>query len=152
MHTDRGTSVMVGVSDATFELVRGFYVPYSDGVDMVTPVVTRAMTTIAELRRTGPTPDTETADDQAAEQVDHLANIHDALRGERRVRTQVVLTRLAELNPAIYEGWTFQDLSAALADYDIEPVKSGGVKVVRATDVTHALTYRDRRRATEGDG
>ena len=152
MHTDRGTSVMVGVSDATFELVRGFYVPYSDGVDMVTPVVTRAMATIAELRRTGPTPDTETGDDQAAEQIDHLANIHDALRGERRVRTQVVLTRLAELNPAIYEGWTFQDLSAALADYDIEPVKSGGVKVVRATDVTHALTHRDRRRATEGDG
>jgi S-DNA-T family DNA segregation ATPase FtsK/SpoIIIE len=152
MHTDRGTSVMVGVSDATFELVRGFYVPYSDGVDMVTPVVTRAMATIAELRRTGPTPDTETADDPEAEQVDHLANIHDALRGERRVRTQVVLTRLAELNPAIYEGWTFSDLSAALADYDIEPVKSGGVKVVRATDVTHALTYRDRRRATEGDG
>jgi len=68
------------------------------------------------------------------------------------VRTQVVLTRLAELNPAIYEGWTFSDLSAALADYDIEPVKSGGVKVVRATDVTHAVTYRDRRRATEGDG
>jgi S-DNA-T family DNA segregation ATPase FtsK/SpoIIIE len=152
MHTDRGTSVMVGVSDATFELVRGFYVPYSDGVDMVTPVVTRAMATIAELRRTGPTPDTETVDDQAAEQVDHLANIHDALRGERRVRTQVVLTRLAELNPAIYEGWTFSDLSAALADYDIEPVKSGGVKVVRATDVTHALTYRDRSRNTEGDG
>ena len=152
MHTDRGTSVMVGVSDATFELVRGFYVPYADGVDMVTPVVTRAMATIAELRRTGPTPGDTDRDDQAAEQIDHLANIHDALRGERRVRTQVVLTRLAELNPAIYEGWTFSDLSAALADYDIEPVKSGGVKVVRATDVTHALTYRDRRRATEGDG
>lgn len=152
MHTDRGTSVMVGVSDATFELVRGFYVPYSDGVDMVTPVVTRAMATIAELRRTGPTPGDTDREDQAAEQVDHLANIHDALRGERRVRTQVVLTRLAELNPAIYEGWTFSDLSAALADFDIEPVKSGGVKVVRATDVTHALTHRDRRRATEGDG
>jgi S-DNA-T family DNA segregation ATPase FtsK/SpoIIIE len=53
MHTDQGTSVMVGVSDATFELVRGFYVPYSDGVDMVTPVVARAMTAIDQLRRTG---------------------------------------------------------------------------------------------------
>lgn len=150
MHTDRGTSVMVGVSDATFELVRGFYVPYSDGVDMVTPVVTRAMAAIAELRRTGPTTDTETADEQA-EQVDHLVNIHQTLRGERRVRTQVVLTRLAELHPATYEGWTFSDLTTALADYDIEPVKSGGVKVVRAADVTQALTYRDRRYNTEGD-
>lgn len=151
MHTDRGTSVMVGVSDTTFELVRGFYVPYADGVDMVTPVVTRAMTAIGQLRRTGPTADTKD-DDELTEAVDHLADIHQALRGERRVRTLVVLTRLAELNPAVYEGWTFQDLSAALADYDIEPVKSGGVKVVRATDVTHALTYRDRQRDTESDG
>ena len=149
MHADRGTSVMVGVSDATFELVRGFYVPYSDGVDMVTPVVTRAMTAIDQLRRTGgPTP----GDDDQDYEADHLANVQVALRGERRVRTQVVLTRLAELNPAVYEGWTFQDLSAALADYDIEPVKSGGVKVVRATDVTHALAYRDRLHDTKGDG
>ncbi|MBV9012158.1 MAG: hypothetical protein JO272_08915 [Pseudonocardiales bacterium] len=149
MHTDRGTSVMVGVSDATFELVRGFYVPYSDGVDMVTPVVTRAMAAITELRRTGEPTTDQNEDDEAA---DHLADIHQALRGERRVRTQVVLTRLAELNPRVYEGWSFQDLSAALADYDIEPVKSGGVKVIRATDVTHALTDRDRRRTTKGDG
>ena len=125
--------------------------PYADGVDMLTPVVTRAMTTIGELRRTGPITDTKD-DDELTEAVDYLADIHQALRGERRVRTLVVLTRLAELNPAVYEGWTFQDLSAALADYDIEPVKSGGVKVVRATDVTHALTYRDRHRDTEGDG
>ncbi|MBV9650077.1 MAG: hypothetical protein JO296_08060 [Pseudonocardiales bacterium] len=150
MHTDRGTSVMVGVSDATFELVRGFYVPYADGVDMVTPVIARAMAAITELRHTGDATDQHDQDD-GAEQVDHLANIHTALRGERRVRTQVVLTRLAELNPSVYEGWTFQDLSAALADYDIEPVKSGGVKVVRATDVAHALNYRDRRHATDSD-
>jgi len=147
MHTDRGTSVMVGVSDATFELVRGFYVPYADGVDMVTPVIARAMTAITELRHTGPT----TNDDGEGEPVDHLANIHTALRGEQRVRTQVVLSRLAELNPGVYEGWSFQDLSAALGEYDIEPVKSGGVKVVRAADVAHALTYRDRRPATERD-
>jgi S-DNA-T family DNA segregation ATPase FtsK/SpoIIIE len=151
MHTDRGTSVMVGVSDATFELVRGFYVPYADGVDMVTPVVTRAMTTIDQLRCTGPTTETDNQQ-QAAEAIDHLADIQEVLRRERRVRTQVVLTRLAELNPAVYEGWTFQNLSAALADYNIEPIKSGGVKVIRATDVTHALTYYDRHGNTQRDG
>jgi S-DNA-T family DNA segregation ATPase FtsK/SpoIIIE len=43
MHTDRGTCVAVGVSDATFELINTFYVPYADGIDLVTPVVTRAM-------------------------------------------------------------------------------------------------------------
>lgn len=54
-----------------------------------------------------------------------------------------------ELHPAIYERWTFQDLTAALAEYQIEPVKSGGVKVVRATDITHALTHRDYENDTE---
>jgi S-DNA-T family DNA segregation ATPase FtsK/SpoIIIE len=104
------------------------------------------------LRRTGGPSTGDDDQDDRTDQVDHLADIQVALRGERRVRTQVVLTRLAELNPAIYEGWTFQDLSAALGNYDIEPVKSGGVKVIRATDVMHALTYRDRRRSAEGDG
>jgi S-DNA-T family DNA segregation ATPase FtsK/SpoIIIE len=150
MHTDRGTCVAVGVSDATFELLNTFYVPYADGVDMVTPVVTRAMAAIDELRRTGK-PTTDQDDHDEAEETDHLANIDEVLRGERRVRTQVVLTRLAELHPAIYEGWTFQDLTAALAKYHIEPVKSGGVKVVRAADITHALTQRDREDDTESD-
>jgi S-DNA-T family DNA segregation ATPase FtsK/SpoIIIE len=30
MHTDRGTCVAVGVSDATFELINTFYVSYAD--------------------------------------------------------------------------------------------------------------------------
>ncbi|MFN2495400.1 MAG: hypothetical protein ABR608_05780 [Pseudonocardiaceae bacterium] len=68
-----------------------------------------------------------------------------ALRGERRVRTQVVLARLAELNPGQYEDWTFQTLAAVLAEDGIEIGKSDGVKVVRAEDVTRALTERDRR-------
>lgn len=37
MHTDRGTCVAVGVSDATFELLNTFYVPYADGIDLITP-------------------------------------------------------------------------------------------------------------------
>jgi S-DNA-T family DNA segregation ATPase FtsK/SpoIIIE len=105
---------------------------------------------IDELRRTG---DLITGDDDQDEtkEIDHLANIDEVVRGERRVRAQVVLTRLAELHPAIYEGWTFTDLTAALAECGIEPVKSGGVKVIRAADVTHALTHRHRKRDTESD-
>jgi S-DNA-T family DNA segregation ATPase FtsK/SpoIIIE len=148
MHTDRGTCVAVGVSNATFELINTFYVPYADGIDLVTPVVTRAMAAITELRRTG-NPITGN-DDHEAEKIDHLANIDEVLRGERRVRTQVILTRLAELRPALYEGWTFSDLTAALAEYGIESVKSGGVKVIRAADVTHALIRRDREDGSGG--
>lgn len=139
MKTDRGTSVAVGVTDATFELLRWFYVPFGDGLDLVTPVITRAMGEIGELRRTG-----VAAEVEAPAEVDHLADIADVLRGERRVRTQVVLARLAELNPAEYEDWTFQTLAAALDEDGIEVAKSGGVKVVRSDDITTALTERDR--------
>jgi S-DNA-T family DNA segregation ATPase FtsK/SpoIIIE len=53
MKTDRGTCVAVGVTDATFELVSTFYVPLEDGTDQVTPVITRAMANVDQLRRTG---------------------------------------------------------------------------------------------------
>ena len=152
MNTDRGTCVAVGVSDATFELLNTFHVPYADGIDMITPVVTRAMAAINELHRTGqPTTD---QDHHEAGEIDHLTNIDQALRGERRVRTQVVLSRLAELDPATYEGWSFHDLTTTLARHGIKPVKSRGVKSVRAADITHALTHRDResRKVTTGKG
>lgn len=74
--------------------------------------------------------------------VDHLANIADAMRGERRVRTQVVLARLAGHNHHEYEHWTFQHLRAALADHGISVVKTGGVKVIRAEDITGAMKAR----------
>jgi DNA segregation ATPase FtsK/SpoIIIE, S-DNA-T family len=142
MNTDRGTCVAVGVSDATFELLNTFHVPYTDGVDMITPVVTRAMAAITELRRTGqPTTSDKGHDHDGPAEVDHLTNIHQALRGERRVRTQVVLSRLAELDPATYEGWGFHDLTTALARHGIKPIKSRGIKSIRATDITHALTH-----------
>jgi DNA segregation ATPase FtsK/SpoIIIE, S-DNA-T family len=149
MKTDRGTCVAVGVTDATFELVNAFYVPLEDGIDLVTPVIARAMTEINELRRTGPTPE-DTAD--GPEPVDHLADIAEVLSKQRRVLTRVVLTRLAELNPSQYEGWTFTDLKTALAEHGIEPIKSDGVMVIRAEDITTALTDRDQCTDNTGDG
>ena len=152
MNTDRGTCVAVGVSDATFELINTFHVPYADGVDMVTPVVTRAMAAIDALRRTGqPTPSDNDPDQDAPADIDHLTNIHQVLRGERRVRTQVVLSRLAELDPATYEGWGFHDLTTTLARHHVKPVKSRGVKSIRAADITHALTHRAHHTTTDGD-
>jgi DNA segregation ATPase FtsK/SpoIIIE, S-DNA-T family len=147
-NVDRGTSVTVGLTAASFELVNGFYVPFDDGIDMVTPVVKRAMANIDQLRRTGPTPD----DEDGPEPVDHLADIAAVLEGQRRVLTRVVLTRLAELNPREYEGWTFTDLKAALAEHGIEPIKSEGVMVVRADDISTALTERNHNATSEGDG
>ena len=141
MKTDRGTCVAVGLTDATFELVRTFYIPFEDELDDVTPVITRALhqlrDTGRELPATGQQPAVEAA------LVDHLTNIADAMRGEHRVRTQVILARLAEHHPAEYEHWTFHHLRATLADHDIHVTKSGGLKVIRAEDITTALTRRE---------
>jgi len=95
----------------------------------------------------GPTPDQT---DDTPTPVDPLRDIATVLGQARRVLTRVVLTRLAELNPAEYEGWTFTDLKAALAVYGIEPVKSDGLMVIRAEDITTALTERDQ--DTDGSG
>jgi S-DNA-T family DNA segregation ATPase FtsK/SpoIIIE len=139
---DRGTAVTTGMSTNRFELVNTFYVPFDEDRDEITPVIARAMALLAEHGRTVTTTDTIPNADQEPV-VDHLSDIRTVLRGEKRVRTQVVLARLAELNPTEYEDWTFQDLAAALAEYDIEPAKSQGVKVIRTDDINQALTERD---------
>ncbi|WP_336158577.1 hypothetical protein [Amycolatopsis sp. VC5-11] len=142
INTDRGTCVAVGITDETFELVRTFYVPFEDGVDEVTSVIARAVAVIEEAGRT--VESTAQSEIEAAPAVDHLADIDAVLEGERRVRTQVVLTRLARRNPGEYDGWTFRDLTAALAVFGIAPAKSDGNKVVRAEDVASAFADRDR--------
>jgi DNA segregation ATPase FtsK/SpoIIIE, S-DNA-T family len=148
MKTDRGTCVAVGVTDATFELVNTFYLPLDDGIDMVTPVITRAMAEITQLRRTGVTPESP---EDAPVPVDHLADIALVLGTDRRLRTQTVLTRLAEHNPEHYEGWTFTTLKTTLDEWGVAPVKSDGVMVIRAEDITQALTDRDHDTTDPGD-
>jgi S-DNA-T family DNA segregation ATPase FtsK/SpoIIIE len=147
---DRGTCV-VNHSFSTntqYTVVRTHYVsahdPETHIPDQITPIITRALHLMTKHHRTvHPAPEDTT--DQPMP-VDHLANIHRALRGERRVRTQVVLTRLAELHPSTYEGWSSSDLKAALAAEGIEIGKSHGHSVIRAEDIIHALTHRDRNR------
>lgn len=73
---------------------------------------------------------------------DHLADVEECMYGEERVRTQVILTRLAEVDRAYYEGWSFQDLAAALGEYGIQARKSNHM-FVYAEDVRRAITLRD---------
>jgi len=150
MKTDRGTCVAVGVTDATFELVNTFYIPLEDGIDMVTPVITRAMAEITELGRTGPTPDTA-PDHDGSGLVDPLADIAHVLGTEARLRTQMVLTRLAEHNPDHYEGWTFTYLTTTPENYGIAPVNSHVVIVITPDDITHTFTERHQHTSTDSD-
>ncbi len=139
MTTDRGTCVAVGVTDNVFELVRTFYVPFEDGTDDVTPVIARAMATITETGRAITAPERAQIEPPPA---DHLADIAAVLRGEARVRTQVVLARLIEHDAAEYEGWNLTTLAATLADHEVTAGKSDGVMVIRAADIARALTNR----------
>jgi S-DNA-T family DNA segregation ATPase FtsK/SpoIIIE len=140
--TDRGTCVTVGLTDATFELVRTFYIPFEDGIDEVSPVIARAM---AYVDDTGRSIESTARLELQAAPVDHLGDLIAVVDGEPRVRTQVVLARLAERNPDEYEQWSFTDLGAALAEHDVEPHKSHGVMVIRAADLVAALARRDHR-------
>ena len=125
-----------------FELVNTFYIAFDEDRDEVTPVITRAMALLDEHGRSLPISELK-SEDNAEPEPDHLADIHVVTRGEMRVRTQIVLRRLAELNPDEYADWSFQDLAEALATGGITARKSDGVMVVRAVDVARALTERD---------
>lgn len=146
-NTDRGTCVVnTGFGTNTkYTVVRTHYVsaqdPETHTPDQVTPIITRAMDLLTKQGRTIHTALEHTTTEPVP--VDHLADIHQVLRGEHRVRTQVVLTRLAELNPTTYEGWSFSDLKTALAHQGIEIAKSHGHSVVRADNITQAITQRN---------
>ncbi len=149
MKTDRGTCVAVGVSDATFELVRTFYVPFEDGIDDVSPVIARAIAIISENGRAIAAPDRAAIE---AAPVDHLADIAAVLRDERHVRTRLVLARLIERNPAEYEGWTARDLLALLREHDVGPRKlHGGHMYLVAEDLDRAITRRAQEDETGGE-
>jgi S-DNA-T family DNA segregation ATPase FtsK/SpoIIIE len=144
---DRGTAVTIGLTANQFELVSGFYVAYDEDRDDVTPVITRAM---ALLDGAGvPASDGPDPEQEIEPAVDHLADIYAVLRGEARVRTQIVLARLAERNPGEYEDWTFQNLAEVLAVHGLAARKSDGVKVVRVADVARVL--HERAEDCEGD-
>jgi S-DNA-T family DNA segregation ATPase FtsK/SpoIIIE len=148
INADRGTCVAVGVTDEVFELVRTFYVPFEDGTDDVTPVIARSLALLTE----GTTITATTEPENAPAVTDPLADIAAVIKeGERRVRTQTVLTRLAALHPDTYEGWAFADLAAVLARHGVAIIKSHGNKVIRAEDIATVVTQHNNPADNQGD-
>lgn len=91
----------------------------------------------AKARRAGV--ETQTAADEPAEDVDHLADVLDALGEGKRIQTQEVLRRLISKNPHAYDGWELHDLTRVLREAGAEPKatradngKTGVVCVSRA--------------------
>ncbi|GGS61405.1 FtsK/SpoIIIE domain-containing protein [Actinokineospora fastidiosa] len=138
---DIGTAMVRGIM-AKPGLLRSFYLRKGDGIDEVTPVVERALA----LRADQPAPADDEGDQAAA--VDFLADLAHVLGGEKRMRTVLVLRALTEHNPAHYGDWTTKTFAAALEDIDVPIRRSDGQSVIRADDITTAITERDQ----PGDG
>lgn len=141
---DVGTAMAAGFAPRP-GLIRTHHLRKDATIDQLTPIVTRAL---EPWQRSAPRA-VET--DRLGDERDLLADVATVLRREPRVRTAIVLSRLAELDPATYEGWSFQDLAAALAEYGIEAGKSDGNKVIRTRDITQALTDRGTNDLPESD-
>jgi S-DNA-T family DNA segregation ATPase FtsK/SpoIIIE len=141
---DIGTAMASGFA-ARPGLLRTHHIRKQKGVDEITPIVQRALDERTDAHLSTP-PALNPADE-----VDHLADIREVLGTDKRLRTQQVIGRLEMLRPSEYEGWTFSDLTSALAEYGITPVKSNGVMNVRADDITNAITERDENGDVEDD-
>ena len=134
---DVGTAMVRGIM-AKPGLLRSFYLRKDDTVDEVTPVVERALALRDDAGITAVA---------AAEQPqvrDYLADISEAMRAERRVRTAIVLARLMELDRS-YEDMSSQDFAQLLATdvVGLKIHKSGGNSVLRLEEVIGRLAERD---------
>ncbi|SMC99048.1 hypothetical protein [Kibdelosporangium aridum] len=116
-------------------LLRCFYVPQADAHR----VTERAM----QLRDQAQIATTVRAAITAGDAHDPLDDIAAVLGEERKMRTQEVLQRLTERDRARYADWTFEKLTAFLADHEAAPYKTGGVMHVRADLIHDAVTRRD---------
>ncbi|SES20665.1 FtsK/SpoIIIE domain-containing protein [Actinokineospora terrae] len=133
---DIGTAMTRGIMGKP-GLMRSFYLRKDAEVDEVTPIVERALT-LRGGHDTMPGEDTGQADD-----VDFLADLRHVIGTDKRVRTMVLLSRLADHNPSLYGDWTSKTLKPALDDVEIPVRKSDGDSVVRADDVIQAITERE---------
>jgi S-DNA-T family DNA segregation ATPase FtsK/SpoIIIE len=124
---DVGTAMAKGFGPRP-GILRTYHIRKDKTVDEIGPIVGRALALRAKAGATAP----------AAAEVDHLAAITAVLDGHKRLRTQEVLSLLAERDRGTYGGWTFERLAAELPE-GAKPYKSGGVMVVSAARLAEAL-------------
>ncbi|WP_246293014.1 hypothetical protein [Lentzea indica] len=144
---DVGTSMVRGIM-AKPGLLRSFYLRKDDEVDQVAPIVERAL-----ALREGYQPPARNEDQAEEPEPDFLTDLARVIGTDKHIRTMVALSRLAELNPARYGDWTSKTLRPALDDVDV-PVRKGdsGNSVIRADDITHAITLRKQAEEEGDDG
>ncbi|MFL6116306.1 MAG: cell division protein FtsK [Catenulispora sp.] len=146
--TDIGTALTIGFSANAFELVRMYFLSADENKDQVSPLVARAM---KALDKAGLAPadiaETEPDGEAARDLLDDVA----AVMGiEALVKSSVVISRLAESHPSLYEGWSQQRLGEELKPFGVIPRKTkDGTMHVDRRQVDAALADRAE---TTGDG
>lgn len=113
--TDRGTSLITGVSDQLFEILKWFFIEVNDdtGFDAATDVIARAMDVVADGTRTKAT----ARPAAAPERRDLLVDLAEVL-GDEPVPVAEAAKRLQVFAPNYppYRGLTGTDLRARLDD------------------------------------
>lgn len=142
--TDRGTSLITGVSDSLFELLRWHFVAVNDdtGWDAAADAIARALTQVA-----AGTPVEATATRPAIEEPRDLLDDLDEVLGTDRVRLADVPALLRDLAPGWgpYRALTGVQLGALLeTKYRVRVTKTGNVPRLDPGDLREAV----RRHAT----
>lgn len=137
---DRGTSIITGVNDAQFELLRWFFVEVDDdtGYDAAAEVIARAMANIE--------PGTPTAGTVPAPAIEarNLLDDLDQVLGDERVRLADVPALLRDLAPTWgpYRALTGVQLRDQLADAGVRTTTTGNVRRLNPADMRRVLAER----------
>lgn len=140
---DRGTSLITGVSDANFELLKWYFVAVDDdtGFDAATEVIARAVANVAPGTRTAatvPAPEpTEPATRDLFEDLDEVL-------GHERVRLSDLPALLRDHAPdwPPYRALKGVDLRTRLQEYGVRVTNTANVPRLDPADLRSVLTER----------
>ena len=138
---DRGTSLITGVSEAQFELLRWYFVEVNDdtGFDAAADVIARAAAAMAPGTRAG-----ASAPVAAIEARDLLGDLDEVL-GEEKVKLADLPARLRKLAPAWgpYRTMTAVRLRELLDAEGVRVTNTGNVPRLDPADLRRVLAARD---------
>lgn len=146
---DRGTSLVTGVSDAQFELLRWYFVEVDDdtGYDAAAEAIARAAAQV-----TPGTPAGGSRPPLAIEARDLLDDV-DAVLGDERVKLRDLIGLLRRLAPAwaAYQRMTATQLAAELRGLGVRTVNSSGTQYLDPAEARRVLAVRAAVRSGEGE-
>jgi len=138
---DRGTSLITGVSEAQFELLRWYFVEVDDdtGFDAAADVIARAVGRVASGTPVG------ASVPLAAIEVRDLLDDLDQVTGDDRVKLRDAVGLLRGLAPtwSAYRNMTATQLRADLAAEGVRTVNTSGTPWLDPADLRRALAGRE---------